>query len=115
MSGLINHLLEEYYAGKLINKLRNRVAPSAPIAEPSYSPIESKTVIKVPAQDTKAPKLKVMTNDNLKALLGASGKQPITSEPTHVCKDNCKHWVWDVSRGGRVNSLTGEFQEGEPW
>lgn len=58
-----------------------------------------------------APKLKVLDNDALKALLGGSGKQPITSEPTHVCKDNCKHWVWDSNSGKYINSLTGETRD----
>ena len=42
-------------------------------------------------------------------------EQAIKDEPRHTCKDNCKHWVWDTNRGGRTNTLTGEFQEGEPW
>lgn len=105
MSGLINHLLEEYYAGQPVTP----VAPEPVYEAPSPRPETKFSTI------AEEPKLKVLTNDDLKALLGASGKQPIISEPTHVCKDNCKHWVWDTDKGGRVNTLTGEFQEGSPW
>ena len=75
--------------------------------EPTYAPVEAP-----PAPAT--PKLKVMTNDDLKELLGGKATQ-IKDEPRHTCKDTCKHWVWDTNRGGRTNTLTGEFQEGEPW
>ena len=79
--------------------------------EPTYETVAPVT----PQTPVKAPKLKVLTNDDLKALLANSDRKPIQDEPRHVCKDNCKHWVWDVDKGGRVNTLTGEFQEGSPW
>lgn len=97
-----------------LNNLDYKTLPSVNAPEPTHAPIPSKVAQKKDPVEA-VPKLKVMTNNDLKELLGASGKQPITSEPTHVCKDNCKHWVWDVDKGGRVNSITGEFQEGSPW
>lgn len=87
------------------------------VVEPTYAPMNTpaKVLKQLPDPVEAVPKLKVLDNNALKELLGASGKQPIEAAPTHVCKDNCKHWVWDVDKGGRVNSITGEFQEGSPW
>lgn len=89
---------------------RGEDTPATP-AEPIY---ETVAPVASPAP-LEAPKLKVLTNDDLKTLLASSDRKPIEATPTHVCKDNCKHWVWDADRGGRVNTLTGEFQEGSPW
>lgn len=79
-------------------------------AEPVYEEVAEK----ITAVSAPVPKLNVMTNSDLQALLGGKAT-PIKDEPRHTCKDNCKHWVWDTNRGGRTNTLTGEFQEGEPW
>lgn len=107
MSGLINHLLEQHYSG----------TPGSPQApnEPVYEQVppaklKTKNIVSADAE----VKMKVMDNDALKALLGTKAK-PIKDEPRHVCPPACKHWVWDIDRGGRVNTYTGEFEEGEPW
>ena len=89
-------------AGKPIKDVLQTTPP-----EPTYEKVP-------PLVAEPAPKLRVMGNDDLKELLGGVAK-PIKDEPRHTCKENCKHWVWDTNRGGRTNTLTGEFQEGEPW
>lgn len=77
--------------------------------ETAYPP--EPTYEKVPALVAdRAPKIKVLDNDALKALLGGKAT-PIKDEPRHICKDNCKHWIWDTNSGKYNNSLTGEVRD----
>lgn len=75
--------------------------------EPAYEKVPSPTA-------DKAPKLKVLTNSDLQTLLGGKAA-PIKDEPQHgqrhICKDNCKHWIWDANSGKYNNSLTGEVRD----
>lgn len=82
-------------------------------AEPVYEAPTPRPENKFPtiADLPDEPKLKVLTNDDLKALLANSDRKPIQDEPRHVCKDNCKHWVWDTNSGKYTNSLTGEVRD----
>lgn len=77
-------------------------------SEPVYvtpAPQPRKSTVTFPDEPAvPPPKLKVMTNDDLKALLGTA----IEDKPRHVCKENCYHWVYDINSAKYVNSLTGE-------
>lgn len=94
-----------------LNKLAPTPVPSRRLkvpTEPVYKEVAEKiTPVTTP---TPVPKLKVMTNNDLQALLGGKAT-PIKDEPRHVCRDNCKHWVFDISLGKYVNSLTGETRD----
>lgn len=102
MSGLINHLLEEYYAGR---------EPRAKFIEPTYEvptpDLKKPTNTSIKGADEAPAAFKVMSNDDLKALLG----QAIEDKPRHTCKENCYHWVYDINSAQYVNSLTGETRE----
>jgi len=76
--------------------------------EPTYEKVPA--IKEATAPPEPAPKLKVMTNSDLQALLGGKAT-PIKDEPRHVCKDNCKHWVWDTNSGKYTNSFTGEMRD----
>jgi hypothetical protein len=101
MSGIINAFLDaereagDYKPVKTPLKMR---PPKPQLQEPSYSSVPS------------TPKLKVMDNDALKALLGDKAK-PIKDEPRHICKEDCYHWVWNTDAAKFINSVTGETRE----
>lgn len=57
-------------------------------------------------------KMNVLTLEDIQKKLGVSSTKPT---PSHTCAITCRHWVWDTDKGGRINTYTGEFEEGEPF
>ena len=92
-----------------LNKLAPTPVPSRHLKVPT-EPVYEEVAEKITAVSAPVPKLNVMTNSDLQALLGGKAT-PIKDEPRHTCKENCKHWVWDTNSGKYNNSLTGETRD----
>lgn len=102
MSGLINYLLEEHYAGRV--PAPQPELPTYVVPTPDFKNSET---TKVPS-NSEPVTMNVLSLEDLQEKLGV---ESTPKAPAHICKENCYHWVYDINTARYTNSLTGETRE----